>query len=247
MKGFVIGAILGLVLGGVITFVVFVGVPHASVAAGTPIKPPDASTSAETAQVVLPQAFFNGVLAVIFRQMNKPSFELSSAERESDIKPEYALFQEQPCDGRITILEEGSGTRTGVTFDNGRIAAQIAFTGSYRSPFGCFPFTGWAKSGLELRYDASQQAVFGVINVDTVNLDGVDPIVNAFATPLVQSTLNTRVNPIRIIDARQLAVDAPVASTAGRLQAAVKDVRAEVKDNALTLYFTYQFTGGAMQ
>jgi hypothetical protein len=242
MGKFLAGALIGLVLGGVLTFIVFVGMPHRNAAPGEPIRPPDAGARAGTAAIALPQEFFNDVLATIFRQMNKPSFELSSADR-TGVRPEYTLFEQPPCDGRITILEEGSGVRTGVSFENNRITAPIAFTGSYRSAFGCFPFTGWAKSSMELRYDASQQAVFGVVNVDTVNLDGVDPIVNAFATPLVQSTLNTRVNPIQILDAKQLAVDLPVASTGGRLQAAITDVRAEVKDNALTLYVTYQFTG----
>jgi hypothetical protein len=246
MGRFLGGAVLGLVLGGVLTFFMFVGAPRAGKAPGAPIKPPDATVPAGTAQIVLRQDFFNDVLTTIFRDMNQPSFELSSSTPTAGSSgPEYALFQ-QPCDGKINILAEGTGVQTGVSFENNRITAPLAFTGNYRSSFGCFPFSGWAQSNFELRYDAAQQMVFGQLNVETVNLEGVNPIVNAIATPLVQSTLNTRVNPIRILDAKQLAVDVPVASTAGRLQASVSDVRAEVKDNALNLYITYSFSGAPL-
>ena len=237
---------LGLVLGGVLTFFFLVGAPRAGKAPGAPIKAPDATIPAGTAQIVLRQDFFNDVLTTIFRDMNKPSFELSSSTSTGEPPmPEQALFQ-QPCDGKINILAEGTGVQTGVSFENNTITAPLAFTGNYRSAFGCFPFSGWARSNFELRYDAAQQMVFGQLNVDTVNLEGVNPIVNAIATPLVQSTLNTRVNPIRILDAKQLAVDVPVASTGGRLQASVSDVRADVKDNALNLYITYSFSGAPL-
>src|SRR4051812_44906558 len=110
MGKFLIGALIGLILGGVLTFVIFVGVPHKNVSPGKPIKPPDAGTQAAAAQIVLPAEFFNTVLAAVFNQANKPAFELSSTGQE-DPRPEYALFQQgqQPCDGKITILPQGSG------------------------------------------------------------------------------------------------------------------------------------------
>jgi hypothetical protein len=107
-----------------------------------------------------------------------------------------------------------------------------------------YKFSGWAQSNFEMRFDAQSQTVFGQINVETVNLDGVNPIISALVTPLVQSTLNTRVNPVRIIDGRQIAIDLPIIAADGNLQAAVKDVRAEVKDRALNLYVIYDFSGG---
>ena len=136
--------------------------------------------------------------------------------------------------------------QTGVSFDNDRITAPLSFTGSYASPVGCLRFSGWAQSNFEMRFDAQNQAVFGQLNVETVNLDGVNPVVSALVTPLVQSTLNTRVNPIRILDGRQIAVNLPVAAANGNLQAQVSDVRAEVKDKALNLYVIYDFAGGPL-
>lgn len=239
MSRILIGLLIGLLVGGFATFYFFVGVPGSStVVPGTPIRAPEVGgVPAGTAQVVLRQDFFNGVLQTIFTEMTPPSFAMSR---------NAPAPQNTDCSGAITILAEGSGVRTGVVFDNGRLEAPLAFTGGYNSPVGCVQFKGWANSVLELRFDQNTQSVFGQLNVETVNLDGVNPFVNAIATPLVQSTLNTRVNPIKIIDGRQIAVDVPVASSNGHLKAAVKDVRAEIKENALNLFIEYDFSGGPL-
>src|SRR5688500_2926949 len=233
MGRLVIGLVIGLILGGAFVFYLFVGVPQAVIAPGTPIQAPDPNGVASgAAQIILRRQFFNEVLGTIFQEMNAPAFPLGSEAAE--------------CDGRITVLQQGSGVQTSVNFDNNRITAPLAFTGSYASPFGCLRFTGWAQSNFEMRFDAQNQAVFGQLNVETVNLDGVNPVVGALVTPVVQSTLNTRVNPIRILDGRQIAVDLPVAAANGNLKASVSDVRAEVKDNALNLYVIYDFAGAPL-
>ena len=233
-----IGGLIGLIIGGALTFYLFVGVPRASQLPGTPNQPPDASGAPPgTAQIALGQDFFNEVLNTIFRDMNAPSFPLGGSQPQGVEAP--------ACSSKIAILREGSGVQTGLRFENNTIAAPLAFTGSYDSPFGCLQFTGWAQANFDLRYEASQQAVLGRINVETVNLDGVNPIVGALVTPLVQSTLNERVNPIQILKGSQIALMVPIASANGNLQAAVKDVRAEVKNNALNLYVIYGFQGAA--
>lgn len=235
MARLIIGLIIGLILGGALTFYFFVGVPQSVVAPGAPVQPPDQSgTPAGTAQVVLRQDFFNNVLDKIFTEMQPPAFPIGQAGVQQN---------GQPCASQITLLREGSGTRTGVRFDENAISAPLAFSGSYNSIFGCFQFTGAAQANLELRYDASRQSVFGQLNVETVNLDGVNPVIGGIVTPIVQSTINTRVNPILILDGRQIAVNVPVAAAKGNLQASVSDVRAEVRDNALNLYVIYDFAG----
>lgn len=242
MAKLVIGLIIGLLVGGALVFYFFVGVPRAAVAPGTPVLPPDPSgLPAGTAQIVLRQDFFNNVLETIFRDMKAPTFPLAANAQQA--------AQQDPaaCGSEITVLPEGSGAKTSLRLENNSLSAPLAFSGSYNSPFGCLRFTGWAQANLGLRYDAAQQAVFGQINVETVNLDGVNPIVGGFITPIVQSTLNNRVNPITIMDGRQVAVSLPIASTSSNLQAAVKDVRAEVKDNALNLYVIYDFRGVPIQ
>lgn len=231
MAKLIISFAIGLTIGGVLIFYFFVGVPRSGQNPERPIQPPDGALADGTAQIVLRQEFFNEVLGAIFRDMNDPAFPLAEGGGQ--------------CDSKMTILPEGSGAQTALVFENNRIAAPLAFAGSYNSVVGCLQFTGWAKGYLDLLYDNAGQAVFGQINIETVNLDGVNPIFAGLITPLVQTTLNNRVNPIQIVQARQLVADVPIASTGGTLRANVQDVRAEIKENALNLYVVYSFSGAA--
>lgn len=244
---FIVGSLVGLILGGVLTFYLFVGVPRAAIAPGNPIQPPDANgVSPATAQIILKQDFFNEVLKTIFRDMNAPSFPLSLTENrnsENSVSASYAMLQNGACDGKITLLPEGSGVQSTLKFENGKIAAPLAFRGSYNSMFGCINFSGWTQANLELRFDATQQTVLGQLNIETVNLDGGASLFGGIVTPLVQKTLNERVNPIQILQGKQIALNLPIAATNGNMKAVVKDVRAEIKDNALNLFVIYEFNG----
>ncbi|HSK71785.1 MAG TPA: hypothetical protein VK892_08835 [Pyrinomonadaceae bacterium] len=244
---FLLGALLGLVIGGLLTFYLFVGTPSASKAPGQPVQPPDPGGNPPgTAQVILPQEFFNNILQTIFRDMNAPAFQLGLMQKEETENPnvvKYGLLQNGGCEDKIVLLPEGSGIQTGIRFEENKIAAPLAFSGSKSIMGNCIPFSGWAQAYLELRFDQPQQTVFGQINVETVNLEGVNPIFTGLVTPFVQTTLNSRVNPIEVLRGQQIALSVPIAATDGQLQAAVQDVRAEVKNNALHLYIIYDFKG----
>ena len=248
---FIIGAVLGLIIGGGFVFYLFGGAPRAAQLPGNPIQPPDPNgVPAGTASVVLNQQFFDTVLATIFRDMNAPAFPLNLTGRNNfDVapRPQLASFALQNnsgnCDGRIILQPTGSGATTGVRLENGKITAPLAFTGSTSIIGQCINFAGWAQANLALRYDETQQTVFGQINVETVNLDGVSPLISGFVTPLVQTTINNRVNPIVILRGQQIALNMPIAATEGTLKANVKDVRSEIKENALNLYVTFDFAG----
>ena len=244
---FIVGILVGLMIGGVLTFYLFVGVPRAAVAPGVAIQPPDPGGNPPgTAQIILKQDFFNEVLKTIFRDMNAPSFPLAlneNREIQPTGKPSYAMLQGGGCDGRITLLPEGSGVQSVLKFENGKIIAPLAFKGSYSSMFGCINFSGWTQANLELRFDPAQQTVLGQLNIETVNLDGGAGILGGIVTPLVQKTLNDRVNPIQILQGRQIALSLPIAATNGTMKANVKDVRSEIKDNALNLFVIYEFSG----
>jgi len=251
---FLLGSLLGLIIGGALVFFFFSGAPRAANAPpGIPIQPPDAGgVPPGTAQIVLRQDFFNQILQTIFRDMNAPSFPLNLTGQNNTENGEvvrYGLLQNATgCEGKITLLPEGSGVQTGLRFEENRLTAPLAFSGTYNIPVvGCTTFTGWAQANLELRYDAGQQSVYGQINVETVNLDGVVPVISSFVTPIVQSTINQRVNPIQVLQGKQIALNVPINATNGNLQANVKDVRAEVKDNALNLYVIYDFAGKPIQ
>ena len=240
MGRFLGGLIVGILAGGALCYLLLVGTPHANQVPGAPIKPPDQQTTQSgTAQLVVHEELANEALNTIFHQLNPPTFPLRSFTQNA------GLQNEQQCPSRITLLPEGSGVQTSVRFENDKLVAPIAFTGSDNSLFGCLQFSGWAQSSLQLKFDHDSQTVYGQLNVETVNLDGVNPLFMGVITPIIQSTLNARVNPIKIVDGKQLAIDLPVAASNGDLKASVSDVRAEVKDNALTLYVIYNFGSGA--
>jgi hypothetical protein len=234
---FILGIVLGVVVGGALVLY-FISPRGGASPAGVAIQPPDAQNpTAGTAVIQLKQEFFTPVFQSILREGSSPSFPLSLTGAPSD-QP----VNEIAC-GKITLKPEGSGTTTAVKMENGQILVPIAFTGNVNAFGNCFDFNGWAQANLELRYDEAQQIVFGQINVQTVNLDGVAPVVSGLITPVVQSTLNSRVNPVQILRGDQIALKVPIKSTNSTLQAQVRDVRAEIKDNALSLYVTYNFTG----
>ena len=241
---FIIGSLIGLILGGGLVFYFFVGVPRAGQLPGEPIQPPDSNAMAPaTAQIVLKQDFFNEVLQTIFRDMNAPTFPFSENPVGNNSP---TVGQEGGCQGQIMLLPEGNGVRSSLKFENNRIVAPLVFRGNYNSMLGCLNFSGWAQANLDLRFDAEKQIVFGHLNIETVNLDGVNPVLGGIITPLVQSTLNQRVNPIQILQGGQLALSLPIKASQANLNAKVKDVRSEIKDNALYLYVIYEFSGAAL-
>ena len=248
---FILGAVLGLIIGGAAVFYLFGGVPRAAQLPGNPIQTPDPNGSpAGTATIVLNQQFFDTILGTIFRDMNAPAFPLNlMGANEFDangVRPHYASFALQNdggCAGKIVLQPQGSNVTTGIRLENGKITAPLAFTGSTSVLGQCVNFAGWAQANLALRYDESQQTVLGQINVETVNVDGISPLVSGFVTPLVQNTINQRVNPIIILRGQQIALNLPIAATDGTLRANIKDVRSEIKENALNLYVTFDFAG----
>ncbi|MBA4182571.1 MAG: hypothetical protein H0X49_00975 [Acidobacteria bacterium] len=247
---FLLGAVLGVVIGGALIFYFYGGAPRAAQLPGNPIQPPDPNgLPAGTASVVLNQQFFDTILATIFRDMNAPAFPLNLTGQNNFnavAKPQFASFAFQNnggCDGKITLKPEGSGVTTGVRLEDGKITAPLAFNGSTLVFGNCIEFAGWAQANLALRYDDAQKNVFGQINVETVNLDNVSPLVSGFVTPIVQTTINNRVNPITILRGQQLALNLPIAASDGTLKANVKDVRSDIKDGALNLFVTYDFAG----
>jgi hypothetical protein len=241
----------GVLIGGVLVFFLLVGAPRANRLPGTPVKPPEAGGDPPgTALIILDKRFFDTVLDTIFRDMNAPSFPLQltknsegGANYDGGARLELTTFQ-QSCPSAVTLLAEGSNVKTEVRIENGKILAPLAFKGSYNAPFvGCVQFTGWAQANLVLRFDEAQQAVFGELKVEGVNVDGTPPVVGSIITGLVQGAINQRVNPLQILQSHQLRLSVPVKASESTLNAQVKDVRAQINDGSLALHITYQFSG----
>ena len=233
--------LLGILLGGGAAFY-FLGMPPAKSAPGQAIKPPDQSGNQPGAVVIsLEQSFIDAVLATTFSGLGTPTFQLGQTQnREQGI--EQAVFQ-GGCTNQITLLPEGSGVKTGVEFRNGSVYAPMAFTGSYNLAGSCMQFKGWAQNKIRLSFDQSKQTVYGYVDVEGVNLEGVNPIANNFVTVFVQGAINQKVNPLVLVSEPQLSLQIPVKASNGAVKARAKDVRAEILDGSLKLYLTYEFTG----
>ena len=233
--------LVGILLGGGAA-VFFLGAPPAKSAPGQAIKPPDQNGSQPGAVVIsLEQSFIDAVLATTFSGLGTPKFQLGQS-RNGDERIEQALFQ-GGCTNSITLLAEGSGVKTGVQFRNGNVYAPMAFTGSYNLAGSCMQFKGWAQNKIRLSFDQEKQTVYGYVDVEGVNLEGVNPIANNFVTVFVQGAINQKVNPLILVSEPQLSLMIPVKASNGAVKARAKDVRAEILDGSLKLYLTYEFSG----
>ena len=236
--------LLGLAVG-VGATIFLLGAPRARAVPGVAVKTPDAGGDPPaTVVVTLSNSFFDGLLGTIFKDLNPPSFQLSSEEPRTEAGQfQNALFQ-GGCTNTITLAHEGSNTKTHVQFAGGKISAPLAFSGSYLLPWkDCMDLKGWAETSIELSFDQPKQTLYGRINVEGVNLENVMPIANSFVTVFVRTAIDSRVNPIEILRPQQLQMILPVKASGGTVKANVKDVRAEVQDGFLRLHITYDFSG----
>ena len=239
---YVLVLILGILLGGVAA-AYLLGIGPARKTPGVAVKPPDNGQSPPaTVEIGLEQSFVDAVLATTF-QVGTPTFQLGqAAPNNSDGEIRTAAFQ-GGCANSITLLPEGSGVKTGVQFHNGNVTAPLAFTGSYSFTGQCIQFKGWAQTNIKLYFEEPKQTVYGNVTVEGVNLEGVNPIANTFVTVFVQSAINQRVNPLVLVNDKQLQLLIPVKASNGAVKAHAKDVRAEILDGALKLHLTYEFSG----
>src|SRR5215212_6579398 len=231
--------ILGILLGGAAA-IFFLGVPPAKSAPGQAVQAPDKGGSPPgTVVIAFEQSFVDAMLASTFSGLGSPTFQLG--QTNGDERIQQALFQ-GGCANTITLLPEGSGVKTGVQFRNGSVYAPMAFTGSYNLA-GCMQFKGWAQTQIKFSFDQAKQTLYGHVDVEGVNLEGVNPIANNFVTVFVQGAINQRVNPLVLVTEQQLSLMIPVKASNGAVKARAKDVRAEVLDGSLKLYLTYEFSG----
>ena len=238
---YVVILILGILLGGGAA-IFFLGAPPAKSAPGQAVKPPDqGGTPPGTVVLAFDQSFIDAVLSTTFSGLGTPIFRLGQT-RDGNERIEQALFQ-GGCTNSITLLPEGSGVKTGVQFRNGTVYAPMAFTGSYNLAGSCMQFKGWAQNSIKLSFDQDKQTVYGYLNVDGVNLEGVNPIANNFVTVFVQGAINQKVNPLVLVSEPQLSLMIPVKASNGAVKARAKDVRAEILDGSLKMFVTYEFSG----
>ena len=238
MKKAILILIVGLLVG-VLGTVFFLGSPRKSALPGTPLKPPDrGSDSSGSVTVSIDEKFFDSLLGTIFTKLGPPQLKLSQNQSEPLIHP--AVFQ-GGCNNVLVLNSESGNVKTGVRFTGGKIIAPLAFSGSYSVLTQCVQFKGTGKATVELSFDPSKQTVFGTLNVDQVDLEGVSPIISTLVTAFVRRAIDERLNPFPVLPVSQLALSVPIQVSGGTLKASVKDVRSEIQEGSLKLYLTYDF------
>ncbi|HEX5708816.1 MAG TPA: hypothetical protein VFX96_16070 [Pyrinomonadaceae bacterium] len=241
--------VVGLLVGGALVYFLLVGAPRMEKPPGEQVRAPDPEGDPPgTVVLVLNEQFFGTVLDTIFRDMSEPSFRLSNAAPGA--RPAtgaqgvtYVEAQAGGCQNQITIAARDGQTVTGVKLADGRVAAPLAFRGSYNVFGNCLNFRGSALANIQLIFKQEEQVLYGQINVEGVNLEGVSPAVSPFVTSFVQTAINQRINPLVLLRSEQFRMAIPVQATSGTLRAQARDVRQEVKDGALRLHITYDFSG----
>jgi hypothetical protein len=237
---YVVILVLGAVIGAVAAMF-SLGIGPARKAPGVAVKPPENGQNPPATVVIgLDQGFIDAVLATTFSGLGSPTFQLSQSSGSAEFTS--VAFQ-SGCANSLTLLPEGSGVKTGVQFRNGAVSAPLAFTGSYYGLGQCMQFKGWAQTNIKLYFDEPKQTVYGNVEVEGVNLEGVNPIANNFVTVFVQGAINQRVNPLLLVSEKQLSLMIPVKASNGAVKARAKDVRAEILDGSLKLHLTYEFSG----
>ena len=187
------------------------------------------------ATVVLSEELFNEFLGSIFANLQKPAFTMGTDESTGA----------SSCSNTIVLEREIGGVKSRVNFLNGRIAAPLAFSGKYNAPLaGCIQFQGWADTSLSLYFDNAKQTLSGRLNVEKIQLVGVPSLAGGVLVPLVQGTLDQRINPIAILTAEQLSAQVPVKAAGGAIRMKAKEVIPEVREKELWLRVTYEFVKG---
>ena len=226
---YILTLLVGVLLGGAAAYFLFVGTPRTGTLKGQPVRAPDAGGPPPgTAVIELDEQFFGALLDAIFRDLNKPAFPPAAGEG---------------CQNQVVVEPNAGDVKTGVLLRDGKVIVPLAFSGTYNLLGNCQNLRGTAEAGLEFRFAAEEQTLYGQLNVAGVNVEGMSPVLSGFVTAFVQGAINQRVNPLVLMRGEQLTLKMPVQAAGGTLQGHARQVNQEAKDGKLRLYVTYDFKG----
>ena len=190
------------------------------------------------ATITVTEQFFNSFLDAIFNNLKAPSTPLVITESDKSRQDESS----KSCPSVITLQRENSGIKTGVKFEQGRILAPLAFSGSYNSTLlSCLEFRGLASTEWDLEFDSTAQVLQARVRIVSMNLENVPALVQGSMVKLVQAAIDSRINPLKILRPEQLSSVVPVAPAGGSLRLRAREVKPEILPGALQLRITYEF------
>jgi hypothetical protein len=190
------------------------------------------------ATVTVKEQFFNSFLDAIFDNLKAPSTPLVITESDKTRTDESA----KSCPSAVTLQREHSGVKTAVKFEQGKIVAPLAFSGAYDSTLlGCLQFRGLAYTEWNLEFDRSTQVLQARIKITDMNLENVPSLGRGSIVTLVQSAIDARINPLKILRPEQLSSVVPIAPSGGSLRLRAREVKPEIAPGLVHLHLTYEF------
>jgi hypothetical protein len=215
----------------------------------------NSTAPAAEATVTLNEQFLNALLEVMFTRLRAPSYPLSlgivqkspnrneTAGKNPPATKAVSGAAEGGCASVVVLEREMDGVKTAVHFEQGRIVAPLAFTGSYNTGLlGCMKFQGWADTNIKLEFDHARQALNARVDIVDVHLKGIPLLANGVVVDMVQSAIDQRVNPIEILRTEQLTARVPISAAGGALRLRAKELRPEITPGLLKLHIIYEFT-----
>jgi hypothetical protein len=198
------------------------------------------------ASITLNEQFVNSFLEAMFTKLREPEFPLSivqnSVNDDTILTAHASSNPSQGCASVVVLERERNGVKTEVHFEEGRITAPLAFSGSYNTGLlGCLTFNGWASSVVTLEFDKERQAVMARVRVQDVQLYGIPRLAGGVVVNLVQSSIDRRFNPYELFKAEQLSPIVPIKAAGGSLRLRAKEMRPEIVPGALRIHVIFDF------
>ncbi|CAN5800906.1 hypothetical protein BH18ACI4_BH18ACI4_22060 [soil metagenome] len=190
------------------------------------------------ATITIKEQFFNSFLDAIFDNLRPPSTPLFLTDSDKNRTDESAKL----CLSAITLQRENSGVKTAIKFAQGKIIAPLAFSGAYNSTLlGCLRFRGVAYTEWGLEFDRSAQVLLARIKITDMRLENVPSLAQSSIVTLVQSAIDARINPLKLLRPEQLSGIVPIASSGGSLRLRTREVKPEIVPGLVHLHLTYEF------
>ena len=190
------------------------------------------------ATVTLSEQFFNSFLESIFDNLKAPSMPLVITASDRSRTDQSA----QTCPSLLTLQREHGNVKSAVKFEQGRMIAQLAFTGSYNSTLlGCLEVRGWAQTEWSLEFDRAAQTLQARIKITDLHLENIPALARGSLMQLAQSAIDSRINPLKLLRPEQLSSIVPIPPSGGSLRLRAREVKPEILPGSVQLLIIYDF------
>lgn len=201
------------------------------------------SNAPQTAEITITvrEDFFSAFFESLFTNVGSVSYPLSKNETDKKSEKNGAHASTNYCESVVKLEREISGVKTAVKFQNGRIVAPIAFSGSYNvsSLVGCINFNGWADTAINLQFDKEKQVLKAIVTVQNVNLNNVPALASGLIVKMVQNQIDQKFNPIELVKTEQLSTNLPIKNN-GTLRLKATEVKPEITQGVLNIRIFYE-------